>query len=195
MLFAIAFLFLFTIGGCTGVALANASLDVAFHDTYYVVGHFHYVLSMGAVFSLFAGYYYWSPQILGLDYNEKLAQIQFWLIFIGANVIFLPMHFLGINGMPRRIPDYPDAFAGWNYISSIGSFIAMISTLLFIYIMYDQFVNGLTNRANNKLIFKTPDFVESNKIFNLNVIKSSSIEFLLTSPPAVHAFNTPAVQS
>lgn len=195
MLFAIAFLFLFTIGGCTGVALANASLDVAFHDTYYVVGHFHYVLSMGAVFSLFAGYYYWSPQILGLDYNEKLAQIQFWLIFIGANVIFLPMHFLGVNGMPRRIPDYPDAFAGWNYISSIGSFIAMISTLLFIYIMYDQFVNGLTNRANNKLIFKTPDFVESNKIFNLNVIKSSSIEFLLTSPPAVHAFNTPAVQS
>jgi len=155
----------------------------------------YYVLSIGAVFSLFAGYYYWSPQILGLDYNEKLAQIQFWLIFIGANVIFLPMHFLGVNGMPRRIPDYPDAFAGWNYISSIGSFIALISTLLFVYIMYDQFVNGLTNRNNNKLIFKTPDFVESNKIFNLNVIKNSSIEFLLTSPPAVHAFNTPAVQS
>ena len=194
-MFAIAFLFLFTIGGLTGVVLANASLDVAFHDTYYVVGHFHYVLSIGAIFSLFAGYYYWSPQMLGLDYNEKLAQIQFWLIFIGANVIFLPMHFLGVNGMPRRIPDYPDAFAGWNYVASIGSFIAMISTLLFIYIMYDQFVNGLTNRANNKLIFKTPDFVESNKIFNLNVIKSSSIEFLLTSPPAVHAFNTPAVQS
>nr|CAI5371877.1 COX1.CDS.1 [Saccharomyces cerevisiae]CAI6381306.1 COX1.CDS.1 [Saccharomyces cerevisiae] len=106
MLYAIAFLFLFTMGGLTGVALANASLDVAFHDTYYVVGHFHYVLSMGAIFSLFAGYYYWSPQILGLNYNEKLAQIQFWLIFIGANVIFFPMHFLGINGMPRRIPDY-----------------------------------------------------------------------------------------
>lgn len=192
ILFAIAFLFLFTIGGCTGVALANASLDVAFHDTYYVVAHFHYVLSIGAVFSLFAGYYYWSPKILGLNYNEKLAQIQFWLIFIGANVIFLPMHFLGINGIPRRIPDYPDAFAGWNYVSSIGSFIALISILLFIYIIYDQLVNGLNN---NKLIIKTPDFIESNKIFQFNVIKSSSIEFLLTSPPAVHAFNTPAVIS
>lgn len=194
-MFAIAFLFLFTMGGLTGVVLANASLDVAFHDTYYVVGHFHYVLSMGAIFSLFAGYYYWSPQILGLDYNEKLAQIHFWLIFIGVNIIFLPMHFLGINGMPRRIPDYPDAFAGWNYVASVGSFIAMISLVLFIYIIYDQFINGLNNRTNNKLIFKTPDFMESNKIFNLNTIKNSSIEFLLSSPPAVHAFNTPAVQS
>lgn len=95
MLYAIAFLFLFTMGGLTGVVLSNASLDVAFHDTYYVVGHFHYVLSMGAVFSLLGGYYYWSPQMLGLYYNEKLAAIQFWLIFIGANTIFLPMHFLG----------------------------------------------------------------------------------------------------
>nr|QBC73589.1 cytochrome c oxidase subunit 1 [Saccharomyces uvarum] len=197
MLYAIAFLFLFTMGGLTGVALANASLDVAFHDTYYVVGHFHYVLSMGAIFSLFAGYYYWSPQILGLNYNEKLAQIQFWLIFIGANVIFFPMHFLGINGMPRRIPDYPDAFAGWNYVASIGSFIATISLFLFIYILYDQLVNGLNNKVTNKSVVysKAPDFVESNMIFNLNTVKSSSIEFLLTSPPAVHSFNTPAVQS
>jgi len=197
MMFAIAFLFLFTLGGLTGVALANASLDVAFHDTYYVVAHFHYVLSMGAVFSLFAGYYYWSPQILGLNYNEKLAQIQFWLIFIGANVIFFPMHFLGINGMPRRIPDYPDAFAGWNYVASIGSFIALLSLFLFIYILYDQLVNGLNNKVNNKSVIyaKAPDFVESNLIFNLNTVKSSSIEFLLTSPPAVHSFNTPAVQS
>ncbi|KAM5423654.1 cytochrome c oxidase subunit 1 (mitochondrion) [Saccharomyces cerevisiae] len=197
MLYAIAFLFLFTMGGLTGVALANASLDVAFHDTYYVVGHFHYVLSMGAIFSLFAGYYYWSPQILGLNYNEKLAQIQFWLIFIGANVIFFPMHFLGINGMPRRIPDYPDAFAGWNYVASIGSFIATLSLFLFIYILYDQLVNGLNNKVNNKSVIynKAPDFVESNTIFNLNTVKSSSIEFLLTSPPAVHSFNTPAVQS
>lgn len=192
MLYAIAFLFLFTMGGLTGVALANASLDVAFHDTYYVVGHFHYVLSMGAIFSLFAGYYYWSPQILGLNYNEKLAQIQFWLIFIGANVIFFPMHFLGINGMPRRIPDYPDAFAGWNYVASIGSFIALLSLFLFIYILYDQLVNGLNNKVNNKSVIyaKAPDFVESNLIFNLNTVKSSSIEFLLTSPPAVHSFNS-----
>lgn len=197
MLFAIAFLFLFTIGGLTGVALANASLDVAFHDTYYVVAHFHYVLSMGAIFSLFAAYYYWSPQILGLYYNEKLAQIQFWLVFVGANIIFLPMHFLGINGMPRRIPDYPDAFAGWNYVASIGSFIAVISLFLFIYILYDQLVNGLNNKATNKSVLyaKSPDFIESNEIFTLNTVKSSYIEFLLTSPPAVHSFNTPAVQS
>lgn len=195
MMYAIAFLLLFTLGGFTGVALANASLDVAFHDTYYVVGHFHYVLSMGAVFSMFAAYYYWSPLMLGLDYNEKLAQIQFWLIFIGANVVFLPMHFLGVNGMPRRIPDYPDAFAGWNYVSSVGSIISTVSLVLFIYIMYDQLVNGLANRANNKLIHKAPDFMESNTIYELNNIKSSSIEFLLTSPPAVHSFNTPAVQS
>lgn len=183
IMFAIAFLFLFTIGGITGVALANASLDVAFHDTYYVVAHFHYVLSIGAIFSLFAGYYYWSPQMLGLDYNEKLAQIQFWLIFIGANIVFLPMHFLGVNGMPRRIPDYPDAFAGWNYVSSIGSIIAIASLFLFIYIIYDQLVNGITNRNTHKLIYKTPDFIESNRIFKFNVIKSSSIEFLLKSPP------------
>ena len=157
----------------------------------------YYVLSMGAIFSLFAGYYYWSPQILGLNYNEKLDQIQFWLIFIGANVIFFPMHFLGINGMPRRIPDYPDAFAGWNYVASIGSFIALLSLFLFIYILYDQLVNGLNNKVNNKSVIyaKAPDFVESNLIFNLNTVKSSSIEFLLTSPPAVHSFNTPAVQS
>lgn len=197
MLYAIAFLFLFTIGGLTGVVLANASLDVAFHDTYYVVGHFHYVLSMGAIFSLFAGYYYWSPQILGLYYNERLAQIQFWLIFIGANIIFMPMHFLGLQGMPRRIPDYPDAYAGWNYVSSMGSVIAIFSLALFIYIIYDQLINGLTNKVDNKAIVfnKAPDFVESNTIFANNSIKSSSIEFLLTSPPAVHSFNTPAVQS
>lgn len=197
MLYAIAFLFLFTMGGLTGVALANASLDVAFHDTYYVVGHFHYVLSIGAVFSLFAGYYYWTPTILGLNYNEKLSQIQFWLIFVGVNVLFLPMHFLGVNGMPRRIPDYPDAFAGWNYISTIGSFISIISLFLFIYIIYDQLYNGLNNKINNNSVLynKTPDFIESNEIFKLNIIKSSSIEFLLNSPPAVHSFNTPAVQS
>ncbi len=197
MLYAIAFLFLFTVGGLTGVALANASLDVAFHDTYYVVGHFHYVLSMGAIFSLFAGYYYWSPQILGLYYNERLSQIQFWLIFIGSNIIFMPMHFLGLNGMPRRIPDYPDAFAGWNYISSIGSVIAIISLILFIYIIYDQLVNGLTNKINNKAVIhnKAPYYVESNTIYNNIGVKTSSIEFLLLSPPAVHSFNTPAVQS
>lgn len=155
----------------------------------------YYVLSMGAVFSLFAGYYYWSPQILGLNYNEKLSHIQFWLIFIGVNILFLPMHFLGINGMPRRIPDYPDAFTGWNFVSSFGSMISVISMMLFIYILYDQINNGLENKINGKsLLFnKSPDFIESNNIFNTNVVKSSSIEFLLNSPPVVHSFNMPAV--
>nr|YP_010996273.1 cytochrome c oxidase subunit I [Saccharomycopsis fibuligera]WPA89456.1 cytochrome c oxidase subunit I [Saccharomycopsis fibuligera] len=197
MLYALAFLFLFTMGGLSGVVLSNASLDVAFHDTYYVVGHFHYVLSMGAVFSLFAGYYYWSPQMLGLYYNEKLAQIQFWLMFMGANAIFFPMHFLGMNGMPRRMPDYPDAFAGWNYVSSMGSMISIISLVLFTYIMYDQFVNGLENKVQNKSVVhvKTPDFVESNMMFKTQDVKSSSLDFLLNSPPLVHSFNMPAVQS
>lgn len=164
--------------------------------TYYVIGHFHYVLSLGAVFSLFAGYYYWSPMITGLNYNNNLANIQFWLLFIGTNVIFFPMHFLGINGMPRRIPDYPDAFAGFNAISSFGSVIAIVSVILYGYIIYDQLVNGLSakNKNNNSLL-QDPDFVESNIIYNNNNIKTSSVEFLLTSPPLFHSFNTPAVQS
>lgn len=152
---------------------------------------------MGAVFSLLGGYYYWSPQMLGLYYNEKLAQIQFWLIFIGANTIFLPMHFLGLNGMPRRIPDYPDAFAGWNYVSSVGSIISIISLFLFTYVIYDQLVNGLTNKVNNNAVVyaKAPDFVESNAIYLAQDNKSSSLDFLLNSPPLVHSFNMPAVQS
>lgn len=197
MLYAIAFLFLFTLGGVTGVSLANSALDTAFHDGYFVVGHFHYVLSMGAVFSLYSSYYYWSPLILGLNYNEKLAQIQFWLLFIGANCIFLPQHFLGLNGMPRRYPDYPDAFYGWNLVSSLGSFISILSVFLFIFIIYNQLVYGLENQINNKSVIlnKTPDFIESNLIFNNNTIKSSSLEFLLTSPPAVHSFNSLPLQS
>lgn len=151
---------------------------------------------MGAVFGLLAGYYYWSPQMLGLYYNERLAQIQFWLIFIGANIIFLPMHFLGLNGMPRRIPDYPDAFAGWNYVSSIGSAISIISLFLFTYIIYDQFVNGLENKTTKSVVYsKAPDFVESNLIFKSQDVKSSSLDFLLNTPPLVHSFNMPATQS
>jgi cytochrome c oxidase subunit 1 len=124
MLWAIGFLFLFTIGGVTGVMLANAALDREYHATYFVVAHFHYVLSLGAVFSVFGGFYYWFPKMTGYMYNERLANLHFWLMFIGANTTFFPQHFLGAAGMQRRVPDYADNFAGWNWISSMGSYMA-----------------------------------------------------------------------
>jgi len=142
MLFAMGFLFLFTIGGVTGVVLANSGINAVMHDTYYVVAHFHYVLSMGVVFGIFAGWYYWIGKITGLQYPEVLGQIHFWLFFLGVNITFFPMHFLGLAGMPRRVPDYPDAFSGWNAIASYGSFISTISAILFFFIMYYTFSKG-----------------------------------------------------
>ncbi len=197
-LYAIGFLFLFTVGGVTGVALANASLDIAFHDTYYVVAHFHYVLSLGAVFSLFAGYYFWSPKVLGLYYNERLGQIQFFTLFIGANVTFMPQHFLGLNGMPRRIPNYPDAYYGWNLVSSFGSIISLLSLVLFFYVIYNQLYYGLENKNTVAVAnLYEPDFSESNLIFanENNNDKAMSIEWITSTPPALHTFNSPALQS
>jgi cytochrome c oxidase subunit 1 len=138
--FATGFLFLFTAGGVTGVVLSQGSIDIAMHDTYYVVAHFHYVLSMGAVFGLFTGFFYWLPKITGYYNNiDIIGQITFWVIFVGVNITFLPQHFLGLAGMPRRIPDFPDAYATWNAVSSFGSTVTTVGLIWFSLFLYWTF--------------------------------------------------------
>jgi cytochrome c oxidase subunit 1 len=191
MLFALGFVVMFTIGGLSGVVLANASLDIAFHDTYYVVAHFHYVLSMGAVFALFSAWYFWIPKITGLSYNTMLGKVHFVILFIGVNVTFFPQHFLGLQGMPRRISDYPDAFAGWNFVSSFGSIISVVATVLFLHIVYVQLTEG---EATSKYPWLTPQFYSDlfQTLFNRNY---NSLEWSLNSPPKPHAFVSLPIQS
>jgi cytochrome c oxidase subunit 1 len=191
MLFALGFVFMFTIGGLSGVVLANASLDIAFHDTYYVVAHFHYVLSMGAVFALFSGWYFWIPKILGLNYNIQLAKVQFWILFIGVNLTFFPQHFLGLQGMPRRISDYPDAFAGWNLISSLGSIVSVVAAWLFLYIVYKQLLDD--NKTSRNPWPSLPFFFD---ILRGNLSRNAtSLEWVLSSPPKPHSFVSLPLQS
>ena len=148
MLWAVGFIFLFVVGGVTGVQLSNVGVDVAWHDTYYVVAHFHYVLSLCAVFAIFGGFYYWIGKMSGLRYPEAMGRMHFSLTFAGVNVLFFPQHFLGMAGMPRRIPDYPDAFAGWNMVSSIGAAITILSTVYFLIVVWRTFASGEKCAAN-----------------------------------------------
>ena len=182
MLWAIGFLFLFTTGGVTGVVLANGGMDIALHETYYVVAHFHYVLSMGAVFGVFAGLYYWFAKITGYMYSETIGKIHFWTMFIGVNLTFFPQHFLGLNGLPRRYSDYPDAFTGWNAISSAGSIISLIGVLVFIYLIYEALVAKRLAPSNP---WKTSELFTA--VSDTEVV--SSLEWLQTSPPTLHTYN------
>jgi cytochrome c oxidase subunit 1 len=172
MLWAIGFIFLFTVGGVTGVVLANGGVDNYMHDTYYVVAHFHYVLSLGAVFSLFAGFYYWFPKMSGRMYNELLGKLHFFVMFVGVNLIFFPQHFLGLDGMPRRIPDYSPAFGEWNYISTVGYMIMAAGMGIF-------FINILWSLFAGK---KAPD--------NPWGEGATTLEWTLSSPPPFHQFET-----
>ncbi len=170
MLFALGFILLFTVGGVTGVVLANASVDIVLQDTYYVVAHFHYVMSLGSAFGIFAGFYYWIGKMSGRQYPEALGKLHFWLTFIGVNLTFFPMHFLGLAGMPRRVADYPDALAGWNLLASIGSYISLAGFLVFLIVVWRTFAAGKPCPANPWGAGAT------------------TLEWTLPSPPPFHSF-------
>ncbi|MEC9215824.1 MAG: cbb3-type cytochrome c oxidase subunit I, partial [Pseudomonadota bacterium] len=171
LMWALALIILFTIGGVTGVVLANAGIDMTLHNTYFVIGHFHYVLSMGALFGIFAGIYYWFPKMTGYNYSDKLGKLHFWLTFIGVNLTFFPMHFSGLAGMPRRYIDYPDAFEGWNFVSSIGSYVSGIASLVFLFVVWEAFT--AKRKAEDNPWGEGAD----------------TLEWSVSSPPPFHTFN------
>ena len=171
MLWAIGFIFLFTLGGVTGVVLSNAGIDYSLHDTYYVVAHFHYVLSLGAVFAIFAGFYYWFEKMFGVKYNEFLGCLHFWIMFVGVNIVFFPQHFLGLQGMPRRYVDYPDAFAFWNLVSSWGYAITAVGVVVFLVMLAEAAIRRRAGVAN--------PWGEG----------ATTLEWTLSSPPPHHQFN------
>ena len=171
LVWTIGFIFMFTIGGVTGVVLANPGIDRSVHGTYYVVAHFHYVLSLGSTFAIFAGWYYWFPKMTGYMYSEFLGKLHFWLTFIGVNVAFFPQHFLGLAGMPRRIADYPDAFADWNYISSIGSYISAIGFIVFLV--------GIAQAFGRKTVAAANPWGRG----------ATTLEWTLPSPPPFHQYS------
>lgn len=210
MYFAIGFIFLFTVGGITGIILSNAGIDIALHDTYFVVGHFHYVLSMGAMFGIFAGFYYWFGKITGYLYDESLAKCHFYLTFLGANVTFFPMHFLGVAGMPRRIPDYPVMYQYWNTLSSVGSLISFFGVCFWFYVIYDALIVTKKLCPRNPWLFLPSEHyvhyrlrsiskyvTDFNSLFICIVslgtdgVKTNTLEWTLRSPMEAHTFVVP----